>query len=101
MTAGSDAVPPRLSRMGLGLAAVGRPAYITTGRDDDLPADRSVSALRSRAFELLDSAHAHGIRYVEGQVTASRPVCVFPLVARYDGRGDPSDASSYRCARTY
>lgn len=65
MTARSDAVPPRLSRIGLGLAAVGRPAYITTGRSADLPADRSVPALRTRAFELLDFAYAHGIRYVD------------------------------------
>jgi aryl-alcohol dehydrogenase-like predicted oxidoreductase len=54
-----------VSRIGLGLAAVGRPAYITLGRDADLPADRSVEALRQRAHELLDDATALGIRYVD------------------------------------
>lgn len=55
------------SRLGLGLAAVGRPAYITTARDDELgdPAARSVGALRARAHLLLDEAWALGIRYVD------------------------------------
>lgn len=51
--------------IGLGLAAVGRPAYITLGRDEDLAGDRSVDALRERAHELLDAASAVGIRYVD------------------------------------
>ena len=55
------------SRLGLGLAAIGRPAYITAGRDDDLgdPADRSVDALRARAHALLDGAWWLGIRYID------------------------------------
>ena len=43
------------SRIGLGLAAVGRPGYINLGRDADLPAERTVEALRERAHALLDS----------------------------------------------
>ena len=35
-----------VSRIGLGLAAIGRPAYITTNRGADLGADRSVETLR-------------------------------------------------------
>ncbi|MFL6238180.1 MAG: aldo/keto reductase [Actinomycetes bacterium] len=52
------------SRLGLGLAAVGRPAYITAGRAGDLP-DRSVAGMRSRAHELLDAAYAGGVRYID------------------------------------
>jgi aryl-alcohol dehydrogenase-like predicted oxidoreductase len=55
----------RVSRIGLGLAAVGRPAYITLGRETDLAGDRSVEALRRRSHELLDAAIAAGIRYVD------------------------------------
>jgi aryl-alcohol dehydrogenase-like predicted oxidoreductase len=55
----------RVSRIGLGLAAVGRPAYINLGRDMDLGADRPVEALRRRSHELLDAAMAAGIRYVD------------------------------------
>jgi aryl-alcohol dehydrogenase-like predicted oxidoreductase len=60
---GSTALP--VSPIGLGLAAVGRPAYITPGRDSDLGADRGVDALRRRTHELLDAAIAAGVRYVD------------------------------------
>ncbi|QKV91677.1 aldo/keto reductase [Streptomyces sp. NA02950] len=53
------------ARIGLGLAAVGRPAYITLGRDRDLPADRTVEAMRQRSQELLDTAYVHGVRYLD------------------------------------
>jgi len=52
-------------RIGLGLAAVGRPGYINLGRAGDLPADRSVAAMRERAHELLDRAYAAGVRYFD------------------------------------
>lgn len=55
---------PVVSRIGLGLAALGRPAYITGGRGDDLP-DRSVAGLRARSFAMLDAGYAAGIRYVD------------------------------------
>ena len=54
-----------MGRLGLGLAAIGRPAYITSGRDRDLPGGRSRDDLRARAHELLDSAYAQGIRYAD------------------------------------
>ncbi|MFD9493513.1 aldo/keto reductase [Streptomyces sp. NPDC102256] len=53
------------ARIGLGLAAVGRPGYINLGREEDLPADRSVDALRERTHELLDAAYAQGVRYFD------------------------------------
>jgi aryl-alcohol dehydrogenase-like predicted oxidoreductase len=55
---------PVVSRIGLGLAALGRPAYITAGRDRDLP-DRSVAGLCARTFSMLDAAYAAGIRYAD------------------------------------
>jgi len=63
-TAALGAGGPAVSRVGLGLAALGRPAYITSGRAEDLP-DRSVAGLRARAFSVLDAAHAAGVRYVD------------------------------------
>jgi aryl-alcohol dehydrogenase-like predicted oxidoreductase len=51
--------------IGLGLAAVGRPGYINLGRERDLPADRTVDALRERTHELLDAAYALGVRYFD------------------------------------
>jgi aryl-alcohol dehydrogenase-like predicted oxidoreductase len=60
---GLTALP--VSPIGLGLAAVGRPAYITFGRETDLGTDRGVDTLRRRTHELLDAAIASGIRYVD------------------------------------
>ncbi|MEV6923238.1 aldo/keto reductase [Dactylosporangium sp. NPDC051485] len=53
------------SRIGLGLAAVGRPGYINLGRAADLPGERTVDTMRDRAHDLLDRAYAAGIRYVD------------------------------------
>ncbi len=55
----------RVSRLGLGLAAVARPGYITLGRDRDLPDDRSPDALYTRCAELLDAAVDLGVCYVD------------------------------------
>jgi len=52
-------------RLGIGLAAVGRPAYITAGRVADLGAERDVVTFRDRTFAVLDAAYAVGIRYVD------------------------------------
>jgi aryl-alcohol dehydrogenase-like predicted oxidoreductase len=51
--------------IGFGLAAVGRPGYITLGRDHDLGKDRSVEALERRAHEVLSAAYDAGIRYFD------------------------------------
>ncbi len=59
-----SAAGPAVSRIGLGLAALGRPAYITGGRAGDLP-DRSVPGLRGRTIEMLDAAYDSGIRYFD------------------------------------
>ncbi|MDX3228546.1 aldo/keto reductase [Streptomyces sp. ME19-01-6] len=53
------------ARIGLGLAAVGRPGYINLGRERDLPAERSVEAMRERTYEVLDEAYARGVRYLD------------------------------------
>jgi aryl-alcohol dehydrogenase-like predicted oxidoreductase len=53
------------AHIGLGLAAVGRPGYINLGREEDLPAERSVDALRERTHELLEAAYAQGVRYFD------------------------------------
>lgn len=58
-----DATPT--ARIGLGLAAVGRPGYLNLGRAADLPAERTPEALRARAHQLLDSAFTQGLRYVD------------------------------------
>lgn len=57
--------PPTTDRFGVGLAALGRPAYINVGRIGALPETRSAEALRERTAVVLDAAHAEGVRWVD------------------------------------
>jgi len=57
--------PVRTDRIALGLAALGRPAYINLGREDALPAGRGVTAMREATWRVLDTAYAAGIRWVD------------------------------------
>ena len=52
-------------RVGIGLAAVARPAYITSGRDRDLGAARTVGDLERRTWAVLDAAVGAGVHYVD------------------------------------
>ena len=54
-----------VTRVGLGLAALGRPGYINLGRRDDLGADRSAGAMERRCHQMLDAAYAAGVRYID------------------------------------
>lgn len=49
-------------RIGLGLAALGRPGYLNLGHGGDLGADRSVGAMRRHAHAVLDAAYEGGVR---------------------------------------
>jgi aryl-alcohol dehydrogenase-like predicted oxidoreductase len=50
------------ARLGLGLAALGRPGYLNIGHGAELGSDRSVAALRARTHAVLDAAYEAGIR---------------------------------------
>ena len=52
-------------RIGLGLAALGRPGYINLGHGADMPDGRDVEAMRAHAHAMLDAAWRHGLRYVD------------------------------------
>ncbi len=54
-----------VSAIGLGLAALGRPGYLTLGHGSDLGPEHSVEALERRAHEVLDAAYARGVRYFD------------------------------------
>ncbi len=62
-TLGRDGPP--VSRIGLGLAALGRPAYINIGHDDDLAGVTDRDSLEQRTHTMLDEAMRLGIRYVD------------------------------------
>ncbi|AXB42974.1 aldo/keto reductase [Amycolatopsis albispora] len=49
----------------VGLAALGRPAYINLGREGALPRERDVASMRAATWEVLDAAYAAGVRWVD------------------------------------
>src|SRR5215469_7765618 len=63
-----------VSRLGLGLAALGRPGYMTLHHRRDLGGRYEPEIMEARAHAVLDAAHSRGVRYVD--------------VARSYGRGE-------------
>jgi len=55
----------QVSRLGLGLAALGRPGYINLGHGEDLDHDYSIEIMRQRSHDVLDVAWDLGIRYFD------------------------------------
>jgi aryl-alcohol dehydrogenase-like predicted oxidoreductase len=53
------------ARLGLGLAALGRPGYVTLNHASDLGGSYDPSAMESHAHRVLDAAFDAGIRYVD------------------------------------
>jgi len=53
------------SRLGLGLAALGRPGYINLGHGNDLQNDYDEKRMQSRTHEMLSMAYKAGIRYFD------------------------------------
>lgn len=53
-----------LARIAVGLAALGRPAYLNLGRAE-LPGTRDVATMRAATFSVLDAAYAAGVRRVD------------------------------------
>lgn len=54
-----------VSRIGLGLAALGRPGYINLEHADDLSKNYEVDAMRDNAHAVLDAAYDAGVRYFD------------------------------------
>src|SRR3954471_14316652 len=54
-----------VSRIGLGLAALGRPGYINLGHAADLGGEHEVTAMEARAHAVLDAAWDAGVRYYD------------------------------------
>lgn len=54
-----------VSRIGLGMAALGRPGYINLGHAADLERHYDVAVMAARAHAVLDAAWEAGVRYVD------------------------------------
>lgn len=55
----------QVTRVGLGLAALGRPGYINLGHADDLDRSYEVDSMRQHAHSVLDAAWTAGVRYFD------------------------------------
>ncbi len=55
-----------VSAVGLGLAALGRPGYLTLGHGEDLAGRTDVPALERHTHRMLDAARAAGMNYFDG-----------------------------------
>lgn len=55
----------RVTPLGLGLAALGRPGYINLGHGDDLNGEYDVAAMQRHAHTVLDEAWRLGLRYFD------------------------------------
>jgi aryl-alcohol dehydrogenase-like predicted oxidoreductase len=80
-----------VSPLGLGLAALGRPGYITLGHAEDLRGDRSVEALERQAHEVLDAAYFSGLRYFDAARSYGRAEAFLASWLKARGLG-PEDA---------
>ncbi len=54
-----------MAQLALGLASLGRPAYINLGRENALPRDRTVDEMRAQCHRVLDTAYELGVRWVD------------------------------------
>jgi aryl-alcohol dehydrogenase-like predicted oxidoreductase len=62
-TLGQTGLP--VTRIGLGLAALGRPGYINLGHAADLDGHTDVASMERAAHAVLDAAYAGGVRYFD------------------------------------
>ena len=66
------------------------------GRFDHLPPDWLTAVVnwveKGTAPEMIVGAHKEG-----GQTTRTRPICMYPNVARYKGTGSIDDAANFTC----
>lgn len=53
------------ARLGLGLAALGRPGYVTLNHATDLGGNYDPASMETHAHEVLDAAFDTGIRYID------------------------------------
>ena len=62
-TLGATGLP--VTRIGLGLAALGRPAYINLGHAADLAGQTDMASMERAAHQVLDAAYDGGVRYFD------------------------------------
>ena len=79
-----------VSRIGLGLAALGRPGYINLGHATDLAGHTDEASMEHAAHAVLDAAYAGGVRYFDAARSYGKAEAFLAswLRERGLGRGD-------------
>jgi aryl-alcohol dehydrogenase-like predicted oxidoreductase len=87
----------RVTRIGLGLAALGRPGYINLGHGADLAGHTDPAALERAAHDVLDAAYAGGVRYFDAARSYGKAEAFLAswLAARGFGRDDVTVGSKW------
>jgi aryl-alcohol dehydrogenase-like predicted oxidoreductase len=87
----------RVTRIGLGLAALGRPGYINVGHAADLAGHTDVASMEGAAHDVLDAAYAGGVRYFDAARSYGKAEAFLAswLNARGLGRDDVTVGSKW------
>ena len=87
----------RVTRIGLGLAALGRPGYINLGHAADLAGHTDIAAMERAAHDVLDAAYAGGVRYFDAARSYGKAEAFLGswLQARGLGRDDVTVGSKW------
>jgi aryl-alcohol dehydrogenase-like predicted oxidoreductase len=94
-TLGRTGLP--VTRIGLGLAALGRPGYINIGHGADLAGHTDVESMERAAHDVLDAAYAGGVRYFDAARSYGKAEAFLAswLNARGLGRDDVTVGSKW------
>jgi aryl-alcohol dehydrogenase-like predicted oxidoreductase len=94
-TLGRTGLP--VTRIGLGLAALGRPGYINIGHGADLAGHTDVQSMERAAHDVLDAAYAGGVRYFDAARSYGKAEAFLAswLNARGLGRDDVTVGSKW------
>jgi Tannase and feruloyl esterase len=58
----------------------------------------TVAALENWVEKGVAPTRIEAVQYEDGKLTRSRPLCNYPLVAKYDGTGNTDEARNFTCA---
>jgi aryl-alcohol dehydrogenase-like predicted oxidoreductase len=91
----------RVSRIGLGLAALGRPGYINIGHSADLGGRVDVESMERAAHAVLDTAYAGGVRYFDAARSYGRAEAFLAGWLERRGLGSPEVTIGSKWGYTY
>jgi aryl-alcohol dehydrogenase-like predicted oxidoreductase len=89
------------NRMGLGLAALGRPGYINLGHATDLGGHTDEQSMERQAHAVLDAAYAQGVRYFDAARSYGKAEAFLAAWLRHRNLGPPEVTVGSKWGYTY